>query len=120
MRLDAAKLLRSARERAGLSQRALARRAATTQSVVARIEAGQTSPGWVTLDALIRAAGYELRAEIVPKPTARSHMMRDVARILRLSPENRIREVAAIDRFVAAARPVSARTPRASHTIPRA
>ena len=37
---SAAKLLREARSRAGLSQRALARRAGTTQSVVARIEAG--------------------------------------------------------------------------------
>jgi DNA-binding XRE family transcriptional regulator len=66
-------LLRAAREQAGLSQRTLARRAATTQSVVARIERGETSPGWNTLQRLLRAAGYDLEAQIVPRPTARSH-----------------------------------------------
>jgi hypothetical protein len=36
----------------------------------------------------------------------RSHMMQDVARILRLSPEDRLREVAAVSRFVANTRRV--------------
>lgn len=99
-------LLRAARERAGLSQRTLARRAGTTQSVVARIERGATSPGWNTLQRLLRAAGYDLEAEIVPRPAARSHMMGDVTRILRLSPEDRLREVAAVSRFLAGARRV--------------
>jgi len=102
----AAALLRSARLRAGLSQRALARRARTTQSAVARIEAGATSPGWDTLVRLLRAAGFDLRSEIVPRPTARSHMMQDVDRILRLAPEDRLREVAAVSRFVAFTRRV--------------
>jgi predicted transcriptional regulator len=101
-RSSAAAVLRSARRRAGLSQRRLARRAATTQSVVARIESGETSPRWDTLRHLLRAAGFELRAEVIPRPRADSHMMDDVARILRLSPEDRLREVAALNRFVAA------------------
>ncbi len=101
-----ATLLRAARERAGLSQRTLAQWAGTTQSVVARIERGATSPGWDTLQRLLRAAGFDLAAEIVPRPTARSHMMGDVARILRLSPEDRLREVAAVSRFLAGARRV--------------
>jgi transcriptional regulator with XRE-family HTH domain len=99
-------LLRTARERAGLSQRALAQRAGTTQSVVARIERGTTDPGWNTLQRLLRAAGYDLEAELVPHPTARSRMMGDVARTLRLSPEDRLREVAAISRFLVGARRV--------------
>lgn len=98
---SAAALLREARVRAELTQRALARRAGTTQSVVARIEGGQTSPGWDTLQRLLRATGFDLRAEIGPRPSIRSHMMQDVARILRLSPEDRLREVAAVSRFVA-------------------
>jgi hypothetical protein len=71
--------------------------------VVARIESGETSPGWNTLAKLLRAAGFDLEADIVPRPTARSHMMQDVARILRLSPEDRLREVAAVSRFVTSA-----------------
>jgi predicted transcriptional regulator len=104
LRSSAGELLRAARRRAGLSQRRLARRAATTQSVVARIETGETSPRWDTLRQLVRAAGFDLRAEVIPRPRADSHMMQDVARILRLSPEDRLREVAALNRFVAAAR----------------
>src|SRR6516225_4140529 len=97
-------LLRSARSRAGLSQRHIARRAATTQSVVARIENGDTSPGWDTLMRLLRAAGFELEIQLVPRPTAHSHMMKDVERILRLSPEDRLREVGAVSRTVVSAR----------------
>jgi predicted transcriptional regulator len=102
----AATLLRTARERAGLTQRALARRAGTTQSVVARIEGHQTSPRLDTLERLLRTAGYDLEAEIVPRVTARSHMMQDVSRILRLSPTDRLREVGAVNRFVANTRRV--------------
>lgn len=100
----AADLVRAARQRAGLTQRALAHRAGTTQSVVARIESADTSPRIDTLERLLRAAGFTLNAEIAPRPTARSHMMRDVARILRMSPTDRLREVAAVSRFVANAR----------------
>ena len=103
---QAAALLRAARQHAGLTQRALARRAATTQSVIARIEGGDTIPGWETLERVLRAAGFDLRAEIVPRATARSHIMRNVARIRSLSPENRLREVAAVNRFVANTRRV--------------
>jgi transcriptional regulator with XRE-family HTH domain len=110
MRPNAAKLLSDAREGAGLSQRELARRARTTQSVVARIEKGLTSPGWDTLRDLLWAAGYELAAELVPRVTGRhagrSHMLDDVARILRLTPAERLREVAAASRFIAHARRV--------------
>lgn len=102
----AATLLETARLNAGLSQRELARKAATTQAVIARIEAGATSPRWDTLQALVQAAGFELRGELVARATAHSHMLDDVTRILRLSPEDRIREVAAVDRFVTSARRV--------------
>jgi predicted transcriptional regulator len=56
---DASSLLRTARARAGLSQRALAKRASTSQSVVARIEAGDTDPSYETLRRLLKAAGFE-------------------------------------------------------------
>ena len=104
---DAASILRNARQRAGLSQRELASRADTAQSVVARIELGQASPTWDTLARLVQAAGFALDVDITLAPVAGSHMLADVPRILGLSPENRLRELANLDRFVQSARRVS-------------
>ena len=101
---DAARLLRSGRERAGLSQRQLARRAATAQSVVARIELGETSPTWETLTRLLGAAGFDVDSRLLVRPVSGSHMLGDVARILSLSPEDRLGEVANASRFAAQAR----------------
>lgn len=97
---DPASILRSARSRAGLSQRALAERAHTSQSVVARIELGETSPTWETLTRLVDAAGFYLDPQIASRPVTGSHMLSDVARIRRLSPEACLREVANFNRFV--------------------
>ncbi len=63
-------LLQEARTRAGLTQRELARRAGTAQSVVARVERGQTSPTLETLARLLAATGFNLDMELVPRPTA--------------------------------------------------
>ena len=102
-----ADLLRAARQRAGLSQRELAARAGTAQSVVARIELGQASPSWDTLSRLVAAAGLELHANLEPGAVAHSHMLADVPRILRLSPGERLRELGNLDRFLRGARRVS-------------
>jgi transcriptional regulator with XRE-family HTH domain len=67
---DWAPLLREARTRAALTQRDLARRAGTAQSVVARVEGGQTSPTLDTLARLLAATGFNLDIELVPRPTA--------------------------------------------------
>lgn len=101
-----ARLLRDARKRAGLTQRELARRARTSQSVVARIELGRTSPSLATLTRLLHAAGFELRGEIEACPVAASHMLEDVSRILSLTSEDRLREVANLSRLEAEARRV--------------
>ena len=102
---DAGKLLQSARERAGLTQRELAKKARTAQSVVARIELGETSPSWTTLARLLKAAGFALsstlqRIRIDPQE------LDDVPRILALTPEDRLREVALVNRFLSVARRV--------------
>lgn len=89
----ASRLLIEARRRTGLSQRALARRARTSQSVVARIENGSASPSWQTLEHLLHAAGFELSTTLMPKLQGRSHMLKDVPRILRLTPEERLNEL---------------------------
>lgn len=98
------RLLSEARRRAGLTQRELARRAETSQSVVARIEQGRTDPSTATLARLLAAAGFELRADLLPLPIADTHMLDDVARILSLTPEQRLLEVRNVSRFAAAAR----------------
>lgn len=103
---SAADLLRTARLRAGLSQRALARRAGTAQSVVARIELGATNPSLATLAELLAAAGFDLSADLLPRPRVHRSQLDDVPRILALTPAERIREVGAVSRFVAGARRV--------------
>lgn len=103
---DAGTLVRQARTHAGLTQRELARRARTAQSVIARIERGRSSPSWETLSRLLSAAGFELHAALDPRPTRGSHMLDEVTRILRLTPEERLAEVRNASRFLAAARRV--------------
>jgi predicted transcriptional regulator len=98
--LTAAALLRQVRARAGLSQRALAKRAGTAQSAVARIEGGQTSPTWDTLQRLLTAANYEMVAHTEPRVVVESHMLEDVPRILAMTPENRMEEVKNVSRFL--------------------
>ncbi len=103
---DPSALLREARAASGLSQRELARRAGTSQSVVARIELGQSSPSWETLQRLLGAAGYEARAALSILPVADTHMLQDVERILRLTPEARLDELRAVSLLTGAARRV--------------
>jgi transcriptional regulator with XRE-family HTH domain len=100
---SASQLLAAARRGAGLTQRALARRARTSQSVIARIESGATCPSWRTLQRLLSKAGFELQATIRPLRRGRSHMLDDVPRILRLTPEQRLLELRNAARFFAAA-----------------
>jgi hypothetical protein len=95
----AAMLLRQARTRARLSQRALARKAGTAQSVIARIEAGLTSPTWDTLERLLAAADCEVSAQVEPRVTE-SHMLNDVSSILRMTPEQRLQEVKNVEDFL--------------------
>lgn len=66
--LDPAALVRMARERSGMSQRALAERAGTSQSVIARIELGQSNPTVGTLNRLIEATGYGVGTHLAPGP----------------------------------------------------
>ena len=102
--LEPGPLLRLARTRAGLTQRQLARRAGTAQSVVSRIESGKTDPSTMTLRALLAATGNELIAGLEPVVELDPQLLDDVPRILRLTPEQRLLEVRNLDRFARAAR----------------
>jgi transcriptional regulator with XRE-family HTH domain len=99
-----AALLRQARTRARLSQRELARRAGTAQSVIARIERGQASPTWDTLERLLAAADCAVNPQLEPRVVVEPQMLDDVPRILALTPEQRLEEVANVSRFLANAR----------------
>ena len=102
---EASILLQAARERAGMTQRQLAKKARTAQSVVARIELGETSPSWSTLARLLKAAGFGLSAGL-RRISVDPQLLDDVPRILALSPEQRLLEVARVSRFLSAARRV--------------
>lgn len=101
-----AELLKAARSESGLSQRELARKAHTAQSVVARIELRETSPSWETSMRLFRAAGFRLHAMIERIPVVDKSILDDVPRILRMTPEQRLQELAEVSRFITAARRV--------------
>ena len=71
-------LLREARALANLSQRALAARAGVAQSEIARIESGRQEPSLPRLLHLLRAAGYDLRMELVPHDDHDEQLIRDM------------------------------------------
>lgn len=97
-----------ARRRAGLAQGELARRAGTSQPAVARLERGHGSPTLATLERLVRAAGFDLHLELVPRPVARDPLIeaykKDVDRTLlrenlRRSVDERLRSLAELQEF---------------------
>jgi transcriptional regulator with XRE-family HTH domain len=60
------RVLRHARRRASLTQRALAAKSGIPQETIARIESGRTDPRVGTLDRLLEACGWGL--EVMPRP----------------------------------------------------
>ena len=66
--MDAATLLQEARRRSGLSRRQLAKSGGTSASTLSAYESGASVPSVTTLDRLLRAAGFEARADLRPVP----------------------------------------------------
>jgi ribosome-binding protein aMBF1 (putative translation factor) len=62
-----------ARNRAGLTQKALAKKMGTTQPVVARLESGRVRPSLRTLERLARATRSHLRIRFEPQPEMKLH-----------------------------------------------
>jgi transcriptional regulator with XRE-family HTH domain len=60
--------LRTARERQGVSQRALARRSGIAQSAISRIERGAESPSFERFAYLLSCLGLEPSVELRPLP----------------------------------------------------
>ncbi len=107
-----AAVLLSARERAGLSQGELARRAGTSQSAIARLERGHVSPSFATVQRLVGAAGFDLHVSLASRPAGDvlvEAYKRDVDRSLlrdnlRKTVDRRLRDIEAFARDAAALR----------------
>lgn len=94
-------LIREARRRAGLTQVELAERTGTTQSAVARWEAGGTRPSLEKVSRLVAASGLELRIGLAePDPAERSLIERN----LHLSPGQRLDQLVRTVEFIRAGR----------------
>lgn len=63
------------RNRAGLTQEALARKMGTTQPVVARLEGGRGYPSMRTLDRLAKATGSRLIITFAPTAVVSTHLL---------------------------------------------
>lgn len=68
--MDAAAVIREARQQAGLTQTALAKAAGTSQPALAAYESGARSPSVRTLDKIVRAAGYTCQMILMPAAPA--------------------------------------------------
>jgi transcriptional regulator with XRE-family HTH domain len=66
--VDPARLIRTARRRAGLSLRELAQRADTSHSTIAAYEQGRKVPNVDTLDRLLRACGFRVDVALAARP----------------------------------------------------
>ena len=99
---DLTGVVRELRLASGLSQRALARRAGTSQPAVARYERGTATPSWETLQRLAAACGRRLSVgiEVVPDPGDAEL----AALLLELTPEERLRSLARYARLYELAR----------------
>lgn len=85
--MRSADLIREARLRAGLTQHELAERSGRERSVIARWEQGTVAPSIETLLQLVRACGFDLPLELVPREPSAAERLRKNAR---LSPERRL------------------------------
>jgi transcriptional regulator with XRE-family HTH domain len=85
---DFSALVRDLRHGAGLSQRALARRAGTSQPAIARYERGLSTPGWGTLQRLAAACGRHLTVSVETVPDPGDVELAEL--LLGLSPRERL------------------------------
>jgi transcriptional regulator with XRE-family HTH domain len=108
--MSSARLIREARLRARLSQAALAERLGTSQSAIARWEAGGTEPSLETLARVVRACGLELRIGL---DDADPGEVSQIERNLALTPTQRLDQLVRAVEFLRAGRAALARQRRA-------
>lgn len=86
---DLGPLVQRIRLAAGLSQRAFAERARTSQPAIARYERGTATPSWQTLQRLGSAAGWRIDVNATAKPDP--HDIELAETLLVLTPLERLR-----------------------------
>jgi transcriptional regulator with XRE-family HTH domain len=89
--MDAATTIRIARRRAGLSKRALARRAATSPAAIVFYESGSRQPTLPTLERILAAAGARADLRLAPSrrrpdPTTAGRRLSEVLDLAELLP----------------------------------
>jgi transcriptional regulator with XRE-family HTH domain len=85
--MDAARIIRFARAKSGLSIWELAQRAKTSSAAIVKYESGKTSPSVETLNQILRAAGWAAEVNLFPVSSdlvARGEMMVELLEIVDL------------------------------------
>lgn len=109
-------LLREARLRAGLTQAGLARRGGTSQSAIARWEAGGSPPSLERLRGLLAECGFELRIGIERLDSGQRTLIESR---LALTPEQRLDDLARTVRFLSEGRRAMAGALARQGKVPR-
>ena len=92
IRTRAARHLKAARARAGLTQRELATKSGIPQPTIAALEAGRRDPRFGTLERLLRACGFEWDIRRIPGLGIDRTL---ISAQLSLSPTERVERLAA-------------------------
>ena len=105
--MSSAQVIREARRRVGLTQQQLADRLESTQSIIARWEAGKVEPSFSTLREIVRACGLELELSIRELDSDQWAL---VEANLRLTPEQRLDQLVNAVAFIQAGQTQIGRT----------
>jgi transcriptional regulator with XRE-family HTH domain len=101
--MNAATLIRSARERAGLSKRELARRARTSPAALVTYEHGTRDPTVGTLLRIVHAAGADADVRVAarrgPDPAVAGRRLEQVLELADALPRRRAKRALAFPRF---------------------
>jgi transcriptional regulator with XRE-family HTH domain len=103
--IDVGQLVRAARHRHRLSQQRLARRCATSQRHISRIERGEVSPSVETLERLLRAMGERLELTAAAGPSGNQSTAELQAALQDMTAGERIAETAALSEFLTGIEP---------------
>lgn len=90
--------IRRIREQQGVTQASLALRSGTSQAAISDIERGKVVPSLATIERLLLCLGHELHIDVRPMPMDVDVESLRAARTL--TPQQRLRRIAAHDRFI--------------------
>jgi transcriptional regulator with XRE-family HTH domain len=85
--MDTAELIRTARQRRGLTLRALAERAGTSHSTLSAYETRTKTPTVATLERILRAAGYAIDGEVERRVTDGDERGSELVAVLELAEQ---------------------------------